>query len=138
VLEHLGETTQSYLGIIKELYRVCTPNAVVRIAVPHPRHDDFINDPTHVRAVTPDSLALFSKKWNRIWIDNGAANTPLGTYLDVDLEITKLENVLDEPWASRRQTNQISDADLLLASRQFNNVIKEMRIEVKVIKMTGP
>jgi hypothetical protein len=49
-----------------------------------------------------------------------------------------LANVLDEPWASRRQTNQISDADLLLASRQFNNVIKEMRIEVKVIKMTGP
>ena len=92
---------------------------------------------THVRAITPDNLALFSKKLNRVWIENGAANTPLGVYLDVDLELTKLENVPDEPWESRRQNNLISDADLLLASRQFNNVIKEMRIELRAIKGDG-
>ena len=39
VLEHLGQETKVYFGIIKELYRVCGDGAEVRIAVPHPRHD---------------------------------------------------------------------------------------------------
>lgn len=134
VLEHLGATTDSYLGIIKELYRICQPNALLQIVVPHPRHDDFINDPTHVRAITPANLALFSKHWNRIWIENDASNTPLGVYLDVDLEITNVVNALDEPWASKHQNRLISDAELMQASMQFNNVIKEMKIEVRVKK----
>src|SRR4051812_34057053 len=54
VLEHLGESAKVYLAVIKELYRICAPDAVVRIAVPHPRHDDFLTDPTHVRPVLPE------------------------------------------------------------------------------------
>ena len=48
VLEHLGETKAAYLSIIQELYRVCKPDASVIITVPHPRHDHFLTDPTHV------------------------------------------------------------------------------------------
>ena len=49
VLEHLGAQTSVYLGIIKELYRVCRDGAKIKIAVPHPRHDNFLSDPTHAR-----------------------------------------------------------------------------------------
>ncbi|HJM52112.1 MAG TPA: hypothetical protein QGF63_20040 [Alphaproteobacteria bacterium] len=67
VLEHLGETSKVFLGIMSELYRICAPSAQVVIKVPHPRHDDFINDPTHVRPVTPEMLALFDLELNREW-----------------------------------------------------------------------
>src|SRR4249919_3237809 len=61
VLEHLGAVPATYIGIIRELWRVCRPGATVTIAVPHPRSDDFMNDPTHVRAVTAEGLVLFSR-----------------------------------------------------------------------------
>jgi len=48
-MEHMGANANIFLAMIRELYRVCAPLARERIIVPHPRHDDFINDPTHVR-----------------------------------------------------------------------------------------
>ena len=59
-LEHLGRETKVFFGIIQELYRVCKPGAKVHINVPHPRHDHFIGDPTHVRVITPPLLAGFA------------------------------------------------------------------------------
>src|SRR5438270_12013588 len=59
VLEHLGYDPKIFLGIMKEMYRVCQGGAAVRIVVPHPRHDYFLADPTHVRAITPFGLQLF-------------------------------------------------------------------------------
>ncbi|HLO64329.1 MAG TPA: hypothetical protein VK165_15330, partial [Azonexus sp.] len=47
VLEHLGQAPEVYLGVMKELWRVCCDGARIRIMVPHPRSDDFLNDPTH-------------------------------------------------------------------------------------------
>lgn len=134
VLEHLGETSEIYLKIFMEMYRILKPGALVRIAVPHPRHDDFINDPTHVRPVTPDSLALFSKKLNRIWDEKDASNTPLGEFLGIDFEIVSVNNILEEPWSSQRQSGEINDDQLLQLSRQFNNVIRELRIDIRTIK----
>jgi len=134
VLEHLGETVQAYFGIIKELYRVCAAGATIRIGVPHPRHDDFLNDPTHVRAITPQSLALFTKAQNRQVIQEHGANSPLGLYLDVDLEIVSATYNLEEPWASQYVNKRISDEELHQATLRYNNVIKEIRMVVKVLK----
>jgi predicted SAM-dependent methyltransferase len=52
-LEHLGAEVGAFKTIMRELYRICRDGATVQINVPHPRHDDFIADPTHVRAITP-------------------------------------------------------------------------------------
>ena len=65
VLEHIGQTPDVYLGIIKEIYRVCRDGAKITIVVPHPRHDHFLQDPTHVRVVTPEGLNMFSQAANR-------------------------------------------------------------------------
>ena len=134
VLEHLGETTEKFFGVVKELYRVSAPGATIRIAVPHPRHDDFISDPTHVRTITPRGLGLFSKAKNEAWAGTSLANTPLGRQLDVDLEVVSVSNVLDEPWASRLKNNEIGPEELASAARQYNNVVKEIRMVVRVIK----
>ena len=72
VLEHVGATPELFIRIMQELYRVCRKGATVRIAVPHLRHDNFFDDPTHVRAITPMTLELFSRKTAR----NGRRRAP--------------------------------------------------------------
>lgn len=134
VLEHLGQDTEIYLNIIKQIYRICKDQALVHIAVPHPRHDDFINDPTHVRAITVESIGLFSKKNNEIWIKNGYANSPLGIYLDVDLEIQNVSFKPDQEWFHLLKEKKVSNEEFYSSAKKFNNVIKEIRMVVKIIK----
>jgi predicted SAM-dependent methyltransferase len=134
VLEHLGESAVVYFRIIKELYRICKAGAKIYIAVPHPRHDDFLNDPTHVRVVTHDGLLLFSKSKNREWVDGGYANSPLGLYLDVDFEIESMNYVLDSVWAEKLNKKEITEEYINQAFRNFNNVVKEIRMVLKVVK----
>jgi len=134
VLEHLGQETEVYLNIIKEIYRICKDQATVHINVPHPRHDSFLNDPTHVRIVTPDGIGLFSKKNNTMWVAGGYANTPLGIYLNVDLEIVQTKAILDPTWDQMLRDRKISKEDVALAATRYNNVISEYRMIVKVIK----
>ena len=134
VLEHLGQGTEVYFAIIKELYRVCRDRAEVRIAVPHPRHDDFLNDPTHVRPVTVESLAMFSKKACDEFIEKQAANTPLAYILEVDFEMEDMKFTLEQPWLSKVQSGAMGDTELLLAIRQHNNVIKETAVRLRVKK----
>ncbi|MBM4146315.1 MAG: hypothetical protein FJ240_08595 [Nitrospira sp.] len=134
VLEHLGETNSVFFGIIKELYRICSSGAEIHVAVPHPRHDEFLSDPTHIRVVTPDSLALFSKSKNREWIEGRYANSPLGLYLDVDFEVASVNYVLDPFWTQKLNNKEISKSQLDEAFRNFNNVVKEIRMILKVVK----
>lgn len=134
VLEHLGQQSETYLKIIQEIYRICCPDAIIHIIVPHHRHDDFVHDPTHVRAITPLGLNLFSKKLNQQWQAQGCANSLLGMYLDVDLEVIKTSVVPSEFWYEK-YPNQSQDIQLLLhESALYNNLIKEIEMFVKVIK----
>ena len=136
-LEHLGQAPELYLGIIKELWRICRPGATVSITVPHPRHDSFLSDPTHVRAVTPQGLELFSQQKNREWQAKGVANTPLGLYLDIDFAVQSVNFVPDEPWAGRLKRGEIGAPDLAQAMRQLNNVIAETTVVLKAVKPAG-
>ena len=133
-LEHMGESTDVFLGILKELYRICKPRAKIFIFVPHPRHDDFLGDPTHVRVITPQLLSLFSKKLNHKWGDNGGANTPLALYLDVDFEITRAHQVVEEDYLSLFREEKISEHDLTTMIKERNNVVSEYQITLEVIK----
>jgi SAM-dependent methyltransferase len=137
VLEHLGAATDVYLGIFKELYRVCRDGASVSILVPHPRHDFFLNDPTHVRPITPDGLAMFSQAANRQWIAERVANTPLAIYLGIDFTTDAVNIVLDEHWRGLVERKEVSAEDLADAARHSNNVIAEYRIVLKAVKPAG-
>ena len=134
VLEHLGQETDVYLGIIKELYRVCKKDAIIKITVPHPRNDNFIIDPTHVRAVTPEGLTMFSKKANQIWKENGCSNTSLAMFLDIDLEVIGTTYVPAGVWSKKWVDGEITQEELNDAGSKFNNVWEEIHIDVKVVK----
>jgi len=128
VLEHLGQAPDVFIGVMKELWRVCANGARVRVHVPDPRHESFLGDPTHVRAVTVDTLALFSQAFNRQTMADGSANTPLGLMHGVDFDIEAHEVVYDEPWRGRLKRGEISVEQAREAARQFLNVVLENRI----------
>lgn len=137
VLEHLGQTPALFLGIMAELYRVCRPDGLVRITVPHPRHDDFLSDPTHVRPITLAGLELFSKRKNREWQAKGQGQSPLGLMLDIDFEIVSANANADEPWRTRLLKRQITAEEMAQAVRSYANVIKSVEIVLKAVK-PGP
>ena len=135
VLEHLGQTNEIYLNIIKEIYRVSKHEASILISVPHPRHDDYVIDPTHVRPILPDQFFLFSKSQNEKWKKEGCANTPLADYLDVDFEITDTQWILDTYWKVKLKSGEITSDKLVhLAKHQFN-IVKEVQVTLRVIKI---
>jgi SAM-dependent methyltransferase len=134
VMEHLGATTDVYLAIWQEIYRVCRPGARVVVVVPHPRHDSFLVDPTHVRPILPESLAMFSKTRNQDWKNRGVSNTPLGFYLDVDFEVTAVQQRLDPFWQQQVDAGQITEAEVLATARLYCNVVQEITILLEVRK----
>ena len=134
VLEHLGTTAAAYLGIMTELWRVCADQAKVVIVVPHPRSDQYLNDPTHVRPITAAGLELFSQARNREWQAKNMPNTPLGLQLGIDFALEQVNMTPDEPWASRYRKGEISASELHQAARQFNNVIAETAITLRAVK----
>ena len=115
VLEHLGQTPQTYLLIMRE-------------------HDDFITDPTHVRPILPGQFYMYSKKQNKEWREQGVANTPLADYLDIDFEVEDVTWVLDNRWLQRLQDGKITSEELAEKAEHEFNIIKEVHIQLKVVK----
>ena len=134
VLEHLGETTEVYLKIIQELYRICRDKGQVYITVPHPRHDSFLNDPTHVRVITENGLELFSQAKNRQWAQEGRPNSPLGLFLNVDFVVASATFVLTSSWQEKLDRKACSTEEIYEAIERYNNVVKETQIILEVCK----
>jgi hypothetical protein len=133
-LEHLGWNPEVFLSIMQELYRVCRKDARVRINVPHPRHDNFIGDPTHVRIITPELLTLFSKRWNDEWKAKGDSNSPLAHYLGVDFELDSVKVILDQPYLSLYEQGSLNAEQLASLLKEKNNVAEEFQIVLRVCK----
>jgi predicted SAM-dependent methyltransferase len=127
-LEHLGQDTRVFLGMIKELYRVCKDQATITINAPHPRHNNFINDPTHVRVITTEMWGLFDREVNDRLKAEGRSNTPLAHYLGVDFFVQNSVSVLDEPYATQFGKKLLTAADLDVMTREWNNVILEIQV----------
>jgi len=134
VLEHIGQVPDVFNNIIKEFYRICKKNALIYISVPHPRHDDFISDPTHVRPINITGLDLYNKEFNKIWEEQKAANTPLGFILDVNFKIISVKYILDKKYKILLKQKKISLTEVEEYANKYNNVIKEIQIQWKVIK----
>ncbi len=134
-LEHMYGSSGAFLEFMKELYRVCQNGAEILILVPHPRHDDFLNDPTHVRAITPTIFTLFSKKSNLEWEQGGFSNSQLAKYTNTDFELVEAGASLDAAWEKKRDLGEVSNDELMAAVQEKNNVVKEFKIKLRVIKL---
>jgi hypothetical protein len=134
VLEHLGQSPSVFIGVMKELHRVCRHGAQILILVPHPRHDFYLGDPTHVRPILPETLELFSLKRNLAWAAGGLPNTPLARYHSVDFDLEETQIVLDEPYASQLADGRLTREEVVAIARRYNNVVTEMRMTLRVVK----
>jgi SAM-dependent methyltransferase len=126
LLEHLNPGAE-FFRFMQELYRVCKPGATVEIVLPHPRHDVFLNDPTHVQAVMPGTLAMFSKKFVESMDAQGAHLTPFWKRLGVDFDLGKVRYWFDP------SVDQ-SDPELEWKSKHLSNVILEWGTTLTAVK----
>jgi hypothetical protein len=133
-LEHMGADTKVFLAIIQETYRIAAPGCQVVIHVPHPRHDNFLGDPTHVRAVTPAALRLFDRELNETWRREERPNTPLGLYLGVDFRMVEEQTIVETAIWKQVQAGEISREEIRrMVEREFN-VAYEFRIVLEARK----
>jgi hypothetical protein len=93
-----------------------------------------LGDPTHVRAINPLVLSLFSKKNSLYWQKEGYSNSPLAIYLNVDFEITETIQVLDPYYQEKFNKNEITIDELNRYVQEKNNVVQEYRFVLKVLK----
>lgn len=136
VLEHLGQSPEVFIRVMKELHRVCRHGARVHISVPHPRHDFFLTDPTHVRPILPGTLEMFSLRRNLEWEAQGVSTTPLAKYHGIDFELEETQFALDEPYATQLKDGKITQEQVVDAAKRFGNVVTEIKITLRAVK--GP
>jgi hypothetical protein len=110
------------------------PDARVHILAPHPRHDDFLNDPTHVRVLTPALFTLFDRQKNLQWIAGHFANSPLAIYLDVDFVLESSELTLTPAYHAKVVSGELSQDSVRLLLRERNNIASEYNIVLRVRK----
>src|SRR5262249_485349 len=96
--------------------------------------DAFAGDPTHVRPINPNILALFSKKKNQEWKELGWPATPLATYIDVDFDIIAVDYQLMPHWAAQAQAGTLSQQPFDFAINHYFNVINEIKITLSACK----
>lgn len=133
-LEHLGETRAAWFGIIGEIYRILKPGGEMHVSVPHPRHDNFLHDPTHVRVVTPVGLAMFDQIRNIRDFESGGQETKLGLFSGVDLEVTGVGHDLMDPWKSAFERGDLKEPELEMILATQNNICHQVQILIKAHK----
>jgi hypothetical protein len=136
-LEHMGREPSAFLEIMRELYRISAPDCSVVIKVPHPRHDNFLSDPTHVRAITPDTMLLFDRTLNDEVVAKGGSNSPLAHYTGVDFVLESHGVTLDEPYWGQFQHGELSETDVARLLKERNNVAREFSLTLRARKDQG-
>lgn len=136
VLEHLD--TKQLFHFMQQLYRVCKNEALVDIAVPHPRHDIFLNDPTHQRPVTVGTLAMFSKDHVEMLAKKNLFLTPFYKYLGIDFYLVpKVRYVFDQrvkqPKGGFKQGTK-AFRDMEQRALHENNIIMEVNVTLMARK----
>lgn len=133
-MEHMGADAKVFLAIIKELYRICAPDAEVVIHVPHPRHDNFVGDPTHVRAITPQTLSMFDRTLNDQWKAAGGANTPLAYMTGVDFVMVRADTVLEDAYFKKMQDGDLTREQIEELVKTQANIVRDYQMVMKARK----
>jgi hypothetical protein len=106
----------------------------LHIRVPHPRHDTFLIDPTHVRPITVATMEMFSRAANLEWQRTGATNTLLALYHHVDFELVSSRSELEEPYRSLYREGKLGLEEVEKLDRTLNNVVAEIEMMLRVKK----
>lgn len=134
VLDHLGETPEDFINIIKEMYRVSENGAIWEIQIPHWRSDTAISDPTKRRALTVDTFLKFNQKYVHDSIQKGNIEPIFTLEEGIDLEVCDSKFEFTKPWKEQIKTGKVKDEELRYALNHFNNVAESVQILVQVHK----
>lgn len=134
VLEHLGDTSDDFMRIIKEMYRVSDNGAVWEVQVPHWRCDVAIDDPTHKRLITLGTFMLLNQKKIFDRMRENQSDSLLAFEHNIDLEICDVQFEYLPHWNERLKKGEITEEELNYALNTFNNVALSMRLLVQVNK----
>lgn len=128
VLEHLGE---GYFHCLKELYRVCADQAIIRVQVPHYRSENQLHDATHRRVITAHGLNLFNKELNTNSTDNASK---LGLHFNVDFRVIDEVDTLNTKYHNYDRLKSKSVQEIKKFAYDKNNVYEETHVTLKVFK----
>jgi len=134
VLEHVGADFKVFAAVMRELWRVSETGGLVEIHVPHVRHDTFWSDPTHVRAFTPLTFQMMSKRQNRAWMEARANYTMLAFVMDVDFEVESVSQVYDPAWWAKVERGEMTREALREEAAKSWNVARELQVRLRVVK----
>lgn len=129
ILEHIGD---GFFHLMKELYRVCKGGAIIDIAVPHHRHENFFGDPTHRRPITVMMLKQFSKKYCDWHKDFHNSVTGFANRLNVDFEVVDFEYSVESDYI--KLSKEGKNEELMELAKRFNNVFIDVFIKLLVVK----
>jgi len=134
ILEHLGSTPDEFLNIIKELYRISRNGAILEIQTPHWRSDNLLNDPTHIRAITPKTLEMFNMKHAMWLVKNQSSTSSFAFDLDIDFEICDIKYDFTELFNNRIKSENMTKEDVEFLFNTMNNVAESVKILIEVYK----
>lgn len=132
VLEHLGQTTEAYFNVWKEMYRVLKDGAMVLITVPHHNHDNFHHDATHVRKITVLGIDMFNQHRNTQTIKDGGQESTLGLQIGIDVAVIDAEYDLT-PWF-HEYIQGVPKEFAEIEMNRYNNTCFQVRIKAKAYK----
>jgi hypothetical protein len=109
---------------LRNIWRISADDAIVKIRIPHPRHDVFLRDLGYVRALLPETFEQ---------LDPRQSLTGLATQLGVRFEILETTLSLDPHWQEAVDEGKLIQEDIQLIAKQALNVIEwiEMQLQVK-------
>jgi SAM-dependent methyltransferase len=129
VLEHLGQEPAVFFEIMRELYRIMRPGAKIHITVPHPRSDNFLAAPGHVRPILPQTMHLFSRQ--KCLAAQGTVVEPYALECGVDFEIEAASYVLMGNVQAAFDDGRLSKDDVEEAIETRWNVVNEIKMTVR-------
>lgn len=134
ILEHLGDTTEDFINIMKELVRVSNNGAVWEVTVPHWRCDVALDDPTHKRLITLGTFQEFNRRISHDKLKARTGQMMLAFDIGVDIEVCDVQFEYLAHWKERLEKREITEEELNYALNTFNNVALEMRLLIQVHK----
>lgn len=138
VLEHLGHAPDTFLSILKEIYRVLRHEGRIIVRVPHHLHSTFYSDPTHVRAFTVNTFDMLSRQKNLEWSKKGVNVTMLALMLNVDFEVETAFHNFDEKWRAKIRSGELTREEVSELSEQRPGVVRELVVRMRAIKQPNP
>lgn len=134
ILEHLGRSPENFIDIIKEMYRISRNGAIWEVQSPHWRSDHALDDPTHVRAITPGTFHLFNM--DRIYngVNAGRSDTPLAFDHNIDLELCDMQFEYNAYWLEQLARKEITPEQLQFILNYNNNVASSVQYLIQVHK----